>query len=102
MWHRVAALLGGRTVAELQACMSSAEFVDWCAFYALEPWGAEAENWRMGVVAATTAKYSGNAKSAVKPSDFMPQEKRGGRIHVPDHEMAAAVKARAQKAKEHG
>lgn len=75
MWHRVAALLG-RTVDELQRSMSSAEFVDWCAFYEIEPWGYEAENWRMGVVAATVANYSGNVKKPLKVSDFLPRQPR--------------------------
>jgi hypothetical protein len=75
MWHRVAALLG-RTVPEAQASMTSAEFVDWCALYSIEPWGFQADAWRMGVVASTVANYSGNVKKALKPSDFMPGVKR--------------------------
>lgn len=75
MWLRVASLLG-RTVEELQAEMSAAEFADWCAFYDLEPWGFAAENWRMSIVAATTANYSGRAKKALKPSDFLPRPRR--------------------------
>jgi hypothetical protein len=71
MWHRVAALMG-RTVAELRAQMSSAEFTDWCAYYSLEPWGYEAENWRMGMVAATVANAAGR-KKPLKPSDFLPR-----------------------------
>ena len=72
MWFRIAALFGC-TVEEVQRRMSSSEFTDWCAFYALEPWGWDAQNWRMGVVAATVANYSGHAKKALKPSDFMPR-----------------------------
>jgi hypothetical protein len=72
MWFRVAALLGGRTVEELQSAMSSDEFTSWCEFYALEPWGSDVENWRMGVVAAVTANYSGRAKRSLDPSDFVP------------------------------
>lgn len=72
MWFRVAALLG-MPVAEAQQRLSSAEFVDWCAFYSLEPWGYDIGNWRMGVLGATVANYSGNVKKALKPSDFFPQ-----------------------------
>jgi hypothetical protein len=74
MWFRIAALLGC-TVEDVQRRMSSAEFVQWCAFYALEPWGSRADNWRMSVIAATVANYSGNVKKgkAVKPSDFIPR-----------------------------
>lgn len=74
MWHRVAALLG-RTVDEARESLSSAQFVDWCAFYSLEPWGFQADAWRMGVVASTVANYSGRVKKALRPSDFMPGEK---------------------------
>lgn len=72
MWFRVAALLGS-TVEELQQRMTGEEFRDWCAFYALEPWGSEVDNWRMGVLAATTANFSGRSKKSLKPSDFMPR-----------------------------
>jgi hypothetical protein len=75
LWLRVAALLG-RTVAEVQAAMSSAEFIDWCAFYQIEPWGYEIANWRMGVMGSTVANYSGRLKKPVKPSDFMPRKSR--------------------------
>lgn len=75
MWHRVAALIGC-TVGEARARVSSAEFVDWCAFYSLEPWGYEAATWRMAVLASTTANYSGRVKKPLKPSDFMPHAAR--------------------------
>ena len=75
MWHRVAALLSC-TVAEARLRISSAEFVDWCAFYSLEPWGYEADTWRMAVLASTTANYSGRVKKPLKPSDFIPSPKR--------------------------
>lgn len=58
---------------ELQRRMSSAEFTQWGSYYALEPWGWDAQNWRMGVVASTVANYSGNIKKPVKPSDFIPR-----------------------------
>ena len=76
MWHRVAALLGGRTVDELRAVMSSDEFVRWCAFYTLEPWGYEAATWRMAVLATTTANFSGNTKDPLELADFIPGAER--------------------------
>lgn len=45
------------------------------AFYNLEPWGADADDLRAGVVAATVANYSGNLKkgSALRqPAHFFP------------------------------
>ena len=75
MAFRIAALLG-RTVEELHQTMTSVEFTDWCAFYSLEPWGFDSDNWRMGVIGATVANYSGRVKKAVKPSDFFPKAPR--------------------------
>lgn len=75
MWHRVAALLGGATVAEWQQRMSSDEFVRWCAFFDLEPWGYHLDNWRMGVVACTVANSAGR-KKPLKPSDFYPKQRK--------------------------
>jgi hypothetical protein len=94
MWHRVAALLG-RTVAELQGAMSSAEFVDWCAFYSIEPWGYDVDNWRMGVMGSTVANYSGNLKKRLKPSDFIPHPDRQPRMEP--EELKARVKALVEK-----
>jgi hypothetical protein len=99
MWHRVAAQLG-RTVPEARASMSSAEFVDWCAFYSLEPWGFHADTWRMGVIAATTANYSGNVKTPLKPADFMPGDKPKRR-KLNDGELRARLEADIEKAKQH-
>ena len=78
MWHRVAALLGGRSIVEWQRTMTHSEFVDWCAFYSLEPWGYDAANWRMGMVCATTAN-AGGRKRPLKPSDFIPKSGRRSR-----------------------
>lgn len=79
MWHRVAALLGGRTVDEWRAVMSSDEFVRWCALYTIEPWGYEAETWRMAVLATTTANFSGNTKEPLQLADFIPGAERRAR-----------------------
>lgn len=37
MWHVLALALGGRTIAEWQACMTQSEFLDWVEFYKLYP-----------------------------------------------------------------
>ena len=100
MWHRVAALLG-RTVDEARASLSSAQFVDWCAFYSLEPWGFQADAWRMGVVASTVANYSGRVKKPLKPSDFMPGEKRSRRRPLSDEETMARLAKEIEQARKH-
>lgn len=54
--------------------MSSAEFTLWAAFYALEPWGYDAEMYRAALVSATTANASGRKRNGqgFRPSDFLP------------------------------
>ena len=54
---------------------SSAEFIDWCAFYDLEPWGYHVDNWRMGMTCATVGNAAGR-KKPLKPSDFYPKQPR--------------------------
>ena len=98
MWHRVAALLGGRTIKEWQAAMSSAEFVRWCAFYQLEPWGFEADNWRAALVCTTTANFSGNVKKPLKVSDFLPGHKR--RKALTPQELAHRLETDIRKARD--
>jgi hypothetical protein len=41
MWRRVVMATGYKSVAEAQANTTYPEFLRWCAFYRLEPWGAE-------------------------------------------------------------
>lgn len=64
------------TVGDLLAKMSSREISEWMAFFSLEPWGTEVEDWRAGMVAATIANVNRDTKRQRKPfqpSDFMPQ-----------------------------
>jgi hypothetical protein len=63
------------TVGELLHRMSAQEFSEWWAFYQMEPWGCEVDDFRAGLVAATVANTSRDAKKHKKPfqpSDFMP------------------------------
>ncbi|MDP5211072.1 hypothetical protein [Microbulbifer sp. 2205BS26-8] len=57
---------------ELLASTDSAELSEWMAFSKCEPWGYEADNWRMGQLAATVANYSGRVKKPLQAKDFMP------------------------------
>lgn len=56
--------------------MSSRELSEWMAFFQLEPWGCEMEDWRAGMVAATIANVNRDTKKQRKPyepQDFMPK-----------------------------
>jgi len=64
------------TVGELLQRMSSRELSEWMAFFSLEPWGTEVEDWRAAMIAATVANGYRDPKRRRKPyepSDFMPR-----------------------------
>lgn len=70
------ALRLGRTLEELCASMSSAEFSLWAAAYKDDQWGDMWEDWRMSVIASTVANFAGKtlAKGVQTTSkDFMPK-----------------------------
>ncbi len=55
--------------------MSSRELTEWMAFFSLEPWGTEVEDWRAGLIASTIANVNRDPKKRRKPyepKDFMP------------------------------
>lgn len=66
------ALAQGKTLAELDATMTAAEFAQWVAFHELRPWGAQRDNWHHAQTQALLYNINrGKAQSAVKVSDFM-------------------------------
>ena len=63
-------------VGELLSRISSRELTEWMAFFSLEPWGSEVEDWRAGLIASTIANVNRDPKKRRKPyepSDFMPR-----------------------------
>jgi len=66
------ALALGRTVAELESSLGSRELTEWLAYYKLEPFGQERDNWHTGVLASMYANvHKASGKPASKPSDFI-------------------------------
>ena len=58
------------SIDELQEKVDSQQFAEWMAFNHICPLP---DPWRMlGILAATTQNYSGFAKKAAKPDDFIP------------------------------
>lgn len=58
--------------------MSEVELRGWIAFYGLEPWGAEVEFYRTGIVASMIGNTAGGRRKGappLKPADFMPRQK---------------------------
>ena len=72
------ALALGMTVAELGQRMPSAELTEWMAFFSLEPWGTEVEDWRAALVASVIANVNRDPKKGkvFQPTDFMPRYER--------------------------
>jgi hypothetical protein len=64
------------TVQELLSRVSSRELAEWMAFFELEPWGTEVEDWRAGLIASTVANANRDQKRRrrpYEPQDFMPR-----------------------------
>ena len=67
----------GLSVRETQQRISSREFTEWAAFYELEPWGYEVDNYRAGLICATVANaMRGKRGKKFSAADFMPKEIR--------------------------
>lgn len=69
------ALALGRTVRELEQTLSHAEYIEWRAFYGLDPWGEQRADQRAAqLTAAVLAPYS---KGTPKPKSFLlyPEER---------------------------
>jgi len=63
------------TPREVLVRHTSRELTEWMAFFELEPWGSEIEDYRFGVVASTIANVNRDPKKRSKPyepTDFFP------------------------------
>lgn len=64
------------TVGELLSRISSRELSEWAAYFRLEPWGCEVEDWRFGMLASVIANVNRDSKKRrrpYEPQDFMPR-----------------------------
>lgn len=59
------------SVRRAQAEIDSREFVEWVAFFQLEPFGSEMNFFRTGILASVMANLFSKRKS--KPADFVPK-----------------------------
>ncbi len=67
------------TVRELLAKIDSRELSEWAAYYRLEPWGTEVDDYRSGVVASTIANVNRDPKQRRQPfapEDFVPKREQ--------------------------
>lgn len=65
------ALAMGRTVGELLESMDAAELVHWFALFELDPWTADRDDWRNGLLCAVVANAM--TGSGYKADDFIPK-----------------------------
>ena len=71
--------------------MSSAEFTDWIAYYRLEPFGYEIDNFRYGTqtaaivntVSATVPRERGRRVKPLQASDYYPSTNAGVKKEIP-------------------
>lgn len=73
MMFRLAAKLGW-SVAMIEHGMDHTEFLEWCEFYALEPFGEIRDDLRAGMVCSTVVNSQLSKKDrskARKPGDFV-------------------------------
>jgi hypothetical protein len=69
IWFRLALALG-KSVAECQACVDSAEFGEWQALLMFDPWGTYRDDSHNAWAAFTTARYSFSGTKQ-RPGDFL-------------------------------
>ena len=67
------ALALGRTVADLERSLTSAELTEWAGFYLLEPFGqSRADDGARGIMALLYNANRAPKAKAAEPSEFMP------------------------------
>lgn len=70
--------MGEPNVAVLEESVTDAQLRDWMTFFAMEPWGFEADWYRTGTIAAMVGNAAPGRRSGSKPfspSDFVPRMK---------------------------
>lgn len=68
--HRLALALG-RTTRELELTMGSAELSEWFEYHAIEPWGAQRDNYHSAQIAALLYNINRGKQKPVTSQDFM-------------------------------
>jgi len=83
-------------VAELMERVSASEFVHWQAFYGLEPWGGEIDDYRAGLAPAIYVNsHAGKDAQPMSPLDFYPHHRPPvEKVEPTPEEAARQIKAR--------
>lgn len=62
----------GRTVGELEETLSAREFVEWNAYFQIEPFGTHRDNIHAGIIASAIYNVNrGKHSPAINPGDFI-------------------------------
>jgi hypothetical protein len=75
--------------------MSAKQFVEWQAYYQVEPFGPPSGYWQAGLIASTLANVNRTKKrqKALTPEDFMPRTLVQGEADEPVDVGAQTVQA---------
>lgn len=79
-----------------QAEISAAEFAEWQAFYAIEPFGEERADLRAAIIAATVANSMRVKGRVLTPADFMPDFGDGSKRQTAQ-EMEAILRSYCER-----
>lgn len=90
-----------RLLQELDEADACDELVEWIAYSRIEPFGFHMDNWRMGVMASTTANVAPRPRGskALKPSDFAPSITGSDKGLTPRQERELAERAKRGRKK---
>ena len=98
--------LGGRTITEWQEVMSNEEFLDWMAFYQLQPFGPWRADTQAALIASTIANV--NAKKGKSFSidefrlKFKPRLVQRQRVTMSSEQVVSFFQALAEKQGQNG
>lgn len=67
--YRLALAMGRPDVADLCSSLSISQIMGWLAYYALEPWGQERADLRVGVISSMLNTALGGKRT--KPEDYI-------------------------------
>jgi len=88
----------GKTVAEIEASMGSAELSEWQEYYALEPFGTWRDNWHSAQLAALIFNVNRGKQKPVSTADFMFVDAQTSR-DTQDRETLAFLSSKSKKDK---
>ena len=82
------------TVADAQERISAHEFMEWLAFYRIEPWGEFRADLRSGIAACGVASmWASSSGPRLRPKDFMPMFQEEPRTYLDEATLEASLRS---------